>query len=432
MGQAGWRGSILHRPPAEVTLPAALPLLPSAINQASSAVTRRATAPSRGDAAAADLLITACCRLRGVARRKYVDAARWLRPESAQRSPRNERGACCQFSARGARGRRRAGAPGGAGRRQAASAGGKADRSHAGAPPEFYGGAADKVMGETIPFAAVATPRRLSCRCRTARDRAHRALELPDDHRRSGRRAALAMVMLRCSKPAEEACLTAPASPSWPTRSLPAGAVNGCRAWARRPARPGARRRGAPVPSPVMAVGSAASPRRGTSRQLKLAVRARLVFADRPGMPPRPSVNAGIQNAGQTCSAASRLLVERSRFDEVVERLAARYAALRVGPASTPLRRPADLFAAAEGDRRGLPRRGARAACASPARPRCRSVSAGFAPLRSADAAGAGGGHAPSGAGGDFRPGVQVVIPFDDEAQALAIANGTTWPAAGV
>ena len=31
-------------------------------------------------------------------------------------------------------------------------------------------------------------------------------------------------------------------------------------------------------------------------------------------------VNAGIQNAGQTCSAASRILVQRSRYAEVVER----------------------------------------------------------------------------------------------------------------
>ena len=44
-------------------------------------------------------------------------------------------------------------------------------------------------------------------------------------------------------------------------------------------------------------------------------------------------VNAGIQNAGQTCSAASRILVERAVFDEVRARMAARYRALRVGPA---------------------------------------------------------------------------------------------------
>ena len=46
-------------------------------------------------------------------------------------------------------------------------------------------------------------------------------------------------------------------------------------------------------------------------------------------------VNAIVQNAGQTCSAGSRLLVERSRYEEVLERLGARFAALRSGPRST-------------------------------------------------------------------------------------------------
>ncbi len=48
-------------------------------------------------------------------------------------------------------------------------------------------------------------------------------------------------------------------------------------------------------------------------------------------------VNAGIQNAGQTCSAASRILVERKRYGEVIERMAERYRALRVGPADADL-----------------------------------------------------------------------------------------------
>jgi hypothetical protein len=48
-------------------------------------------------------------------------------------------------------------------------------------------------------------------------------------------------------------------------------------------------------------------------------------------------VNAGIQNCGQTCSAASRILVERPVFDEVRRRMAERYAALRVGPAMDDL-----------------------------------------------------------------------------------------------
>lgn len=42
--------------------------------------------------------------------------------------------------------------------------------------------------------------------------------------------------------------------------------------------------------------------------------------------------NAIFQNAGQTCSAGSRLIVERRVHDEVVERLVAKTKAMRVGP----------------------------------------------------------------------------------------------------
>lgn len=44
-------------------------------------------------------------------------------------------------------------------------------------------------------------------------------------------------------------------------------------------------------------------------------------------------VNAIIQNAGQTCSAGSRLLVERSVYAEVIARVSERFRRLRVGPA---------------------------------------------------------------------------------------------------
>lgn len=48
-------------------------------------------------------------------------------------------------------------------------------------------------------------------------------------------------------------------------------------------------------------------------------------------------VNAGIQNAGQTCSAASRILVQRGVYEAVVARMAERYRALRVGAAMADL-----------------------------------------------------------------------------------------------
>ncbi len=44
-------------------------------------------------------------------------------------------------------------------------------------------------------------------------------------------------------------------------------------------------------------------------------------------------VNAGIQNSGQTCSASSRILVHRPILYEVLERMAKSYKALKVGPA---------------------------------------------------------------------------------------------------
>src|SRR5690606_33466106 len=63
-----------------------------------------------------------------------------------------------------------------------------------------------------------------------------------------------------------------------------------------------------------------------------------LVFADADLDAALPFlVNAGIQNAGQTGSAVSRILVERSRYDEVVDRMVDRYRALRAGPALADL-----------------------------------------------------------------------------------------------
>jgi aldehyde dehydrogenase (NAD+) len=43
-------------------------------------------------------------------------------------------------------------------------------------------------------------------------------------------------------------------------------------------------------------------------------------------------VNSIIQNAGQTCSAGSRLLVKASAHDSVVEQVADRFSAIEIGP----------------------------------------------------------------------------------------------------
>ena len=44
-------------------------------------------------------------------------------------------------------------------------------------------------------------------------------------------------------------------------------------------------------------------------------------------------INAGIQNAGQTCSASSRILVSKKIYLEVVERMSSSYNKLKVGQA---------------------------------------------------------------------------------------------------
>jgi aldehyde dehydrogenase (NAD+) len=137
-------------------------------------------------------------------------------------------------------------------------------------------------------------------------------------------------------------------------------------------------------------------------------------------------VNAGIQNAGQTCSAASRILVERPVFDEVSRRMAQRYAALRVGPALDDpdvgplissrqreivqgylaLARDSGLPVLAQASLpTGLPPGGCFVAptLLGPAAPDHRLAQEEI-----------------------FGP-VQVMIPFDGEAQALQIANGTAY-----
>ena len=65
---------------------------------------------------------------------------------------------------------------------------------------------------------------------------------------------------------------------------------------------------------------------------------AQVVFADADLDAALPTlVNAIMQNAGQTCSAGSRVLIEDSIFDKVVAKLTARINALKVGPAFADL-----------------------------------------------------------------------------------------------
>jgi aldehyde dehydrogenase (NAD+) len=297
---------------------------------------------------------------------------------------------------------------------------------------EFYGGAADKVMGETIPFI-----------------NGYTALTLREPHgvtahivpwnypmqiigRSVG--AALAMGNACVLKPAEEACLTALAfARIADAAGLPAGALNvvpglGEEAGAALSSHPGVRHISFTGSVAVGSLIQAAAAKNAVPVTLELGGKSpQLVFDDADLDAALPFlVNAGIQNAGQTCSAASRILVQRGVYEEVKRRMAERYRTLRVGPAMSdpdvgPMisKRQQEIvlgYLSVVRDS-GL-------------------VIAGQAPLP-ADLPAAGCYVPPTlvaGVNADHRIAqeeifgpVQALIAFDDEAQALAIANGTAF-----
>jgi len=208
---------------------------------------------------------------------------------------------------------------------------------------EFYGGAADKLHGETIPYPAGFT-----------------VLTWREPHGVTGHiipwnypmqifarsvAGALAAGNACVVKPAEDACLSLLRIAELAAGAgLPEGALNivtglGRDAGAALAAHPGIDHisfTGSPATGAWVA-GEAA--KRHCPTTLELGGKGpQAVFADADLDAALPAiVNAIVQNAGQTCSAGSRLLVERARYEEVLEKLGARFAALRVGPALADL-----------------------------------------------------------------------------------------------
>jgi aldehyde dehydrogenase (NAD+) len=208
---------------------------------------------------------------------------------------------------------------------------------------EFYAGAADKVMGETIPYLDGYTVYTL----REPHGVTGHIVPWNYPMQIAGRTigAALAMGNACVLKPAEEACLTSLALADLAREAgVPAGALNvvpglGEEAGAALAGHPGVRHLSFTGSVAVGALVQAAAARHVAPVTLELGGKSpQLVFADADLERALPFlVSAGIQNAGQTCSAASRVLIERSRYTEVVERMAERYRALRVGPADADL-----------------------------------------------------------------------------------------------
>ncbi|WP_417308927.1 aldehyde dehydrogenase family protein [Devosia sp.] len=295
---------------------------------------------------------------------------------------------------------------------------------------EFYGGACDKIMGETIPYLDGYTVYTL----REPHGVTGHVIPWNYPMQIIGRSVtgALAMGNAAVLKPAEEACLTAIAFAKLAEEAgLPAGALNvvpglGEEAGAALTAHAGVNHISFTGSVGVGQLVQRAAARNVVPVTLELGGKSpQLVFADADLDRALPFlVNAGIQNAGQTCSASSRILVHRSILDEVTDRMAARYRSLRVGPAISDLdvgpmvsARQQEIVDGFLGDLGG-------------AEVAARGELAGDAPA---------GGHylTPallSGVTPDnrlardeiFGP-VQVIIPFDDEAEAVAIANGTDF-----
>ena len=203
---------------------------------------------------------------------------------------------------------------------------------------EFYGGAGDKIHGDTIPFLDGYT-----------------ALTLREPHgvvagilpwnyplqilaRVAG--AALAMGNTLVVKPAEDASLTAIRVAELALEAgFPAGVFNVVTGYGREA---GAALSAHPEVDYVTFTGS---PPTGTAIQQAAAINNRgvtmelggkspqIVFADADIDKALPVlVNAVIQNGGQTCSAGSRILIEASIYDQVAKGLTERFSKLVAGP----------------------------------------------------------------------------------------------------
>ncbi|MGI9262509.1 MAG: aldehyde dehydrogenase family protein [Woeseiaceae bacterium] len=206
---------------------------------------------------------------------------------------------------------------------------------------EFYAGATDKIHGETIPYQDGYTVYTLR------EPHGVTAHIIPWNYplqiigRSVG--AALAMGNAAVLKPAEEASLSSLAFIDIAREAgLPAGALNvvtgvGEIAGAALASHAGIDHISFTGSVSVGQLIQAAAAENVVPVTLELGGKSpQIVFDDADLEAAMPFlVRAGIQNAGQTCSAASRVMIHRSIYDEVVDRLASVYADLRVGAAQT-------------------------------------------------------------------------------------------------
>ncbi len=297
---------------------------------------------------------------------------------------------------------------------------------------EFYGGAADKVHGETIPYLDGYTVMTL----REPYGVSGHIIPWNYPLQIFGRSvaAALAMGNACVAKPAEDACLTALRLGELALEAgLPPGALNivpglGEEAGAALAAHSGLDHlsfTGSPETGTLVMAAAAAN---HTPVTLELGGKSpQVVFADADLDAALPVIlNAIIQNTGQTCSAGSRLLVEAGAYDGFVARVAEGFRALEVGAADLDLDCGPLINAAQKARVEGYVDRAAadEIVCIAEGRMAANTPPGGFYTLPRLY--------------GDVPPGhalaqeevfgpVLAAIRFADEAEALELANGTAF-----
>ena len=212
---------------------------------------------------------------------------------------------------------------------------------------EFYAGAADKVMGETIPYLDGYTVYTL----REPHGVTGHIVPWNYPMQIAGRTigAALAMGNACVLKPAEEACLTSLALADLAREAgFPAGRAQ-CRAGPRRGGGRGARGPSGRAASLLHRLGRGrgagpggrGAPCRAGDARARRQIAAARVRRRRPRSRPAVPGQRRDPERRPDLLGASRILVERSRYAEVVERMAERYRALTRRPGRRRPRRRA-------------------------------------------------------------------------------------------
>ena len=208
---------------------------------------------------------------------------------------------------------------------------------------EFYAGACDKLHGDTIPYLdgySVLT-------WREAHGVTGHVIPWNYPMQIFGRSVggALAAGNVCVVKPSEDACLSILKVAELAAQvGFPAGAINILTGYGHEVGDALARHPG------IDHISFTGSPKVGTLIQQVAAERhcpvtlelggksPQIVFADADLDAALPTlVNAIIQNSGQTCSAGSRLLVEKSLYEPLLAKLGKLFENLRVGPAAMNL-----------------------------------------------------------------------------------------------